>query len=171
MGRRAMRKRQEPAQKIQLLLAKPGNVADRLSPSQNRRKAQKQDFVQGIHHLAALAMIRQILEMIKKYNSLRKVQLIVHRNPSKRIRGIRQIQHFTRLSSGFFTRLPWARYARAGRRSRFRAGSSRSRARSRSRTRRFIRPYTCCRTGNCARKSLACCVKAASCAATARKSG
>jgi ABC-type uncharacterized transport system ATPase subunit len=83
MGRRAMQKRQKPAQKLQLLLAKPGNVTNRLSASQNRRQAKKQNLIQGTHHLAALAMIRQILEMIKKYNNLRKVQTIVHRNPSK----------------------------------------------------------------------------------------
>ena len=110
MGRRAMRKRQKPAQKIQLLLAKPGNVTNRLRPRQNRRKAHKQNFIQRIHHLAALAVIRKIPEMIKKYNNLRKVQTIVHRNPSKRIRGIRQIQRFMRLSSGFFTRLPCSKH-------------------------------------------------------------
>jgi hypothetical protein len=65
------------------LRRKPGNVTNRLSARQNRRQAHKQNLIQGTHHLAALAMIQQILEMIKKYNSLRKVQTIVHRNPSK----------------------------------------------------------------------------------------
>jgi hypothetical protein len=83
MRGRAMRKRQEAAQKPDLLLAKPGNVTNRLRPRQNRRQTQKKNLIQGIHHLAALAVIRQTLEMIKKYNSLRKVQSIVHRNPSK----------------------------------------------------------------------------------------
>ena len=63
------------------------------------------------------------------------------------------------------------RYARAGHRSRFQAGSNKCRSVNRSRTRPFIRRSMSCRAGNCARKSLASCVRAASCAAPAPLAG
>ena len=46
MRRRAVAKRPEPAQKLALPLAEPGDVGERLGPGENREKAQEQDFIE-----------------------------------------------------------------------------------------------------------------------------
>ena len=74
----------------------------RLRPGQHREQAQQQHLVERIGHLAALAGVRQILEIIQKNNRL--VDRPDSPPPpnsiasSHRIRGSRQIQHFSRLS-------------------------------------------------------------------------
>jgi hypothetical protein len=59
-------------QKGQLLVAEQRNIDDRLRTGQNRQKTQQQHLVERVHHLAALARIRQITEILQKDNSFAK---------------------------------------------------------------------------------------------------
>ena len=70
MRGRAVQKRPEPSQKAELLGPKAGDINKRLGPSQHRKKRQKQHLIQPIHNLAALARVRQIFKITKKYNRL-----------------------------------------------------------------------------------------------------
>ena len=45
----------EPAQQIELLLAKAGDVGEGLRPRQHREQAQQQDFIERINDLARAA--------------------------------------------------------------------------------------------------------------------
>lgn len=65
---RAVGERTEPAQQCELLLAEPGDVHDRLSSRQHRQQAEQQHLVERVDHLAALARVRQTLEMRQKDN-------------------------------------------------------------------------------------------------------
>jgi hypothetical protein len=58
--------RQEPPQQVELFLAKPCNIHERFRSGQNRQQNQKQHFRQRIIDLANLAIVRQIVEVIKK---------------------------------------------------------------------------------------------------------
>jgi hypothetical protein len=71
MGRYTVFEGAEPAQQVELVVAEPGDVDDRLGASQNSQQTQKKDFIERIANLAALAMIRQILKMLQKNNTLR----------------------------------------------------------------------------------------------------
>ena len=101
--RRAIAKRPEPAQKIELLLAEPGDIDEGLRPGQHRQQTQQQHLVERINHLAALPRIRQILEIVQKNNGFAERPTIPPQPSSiavlrNRIRGSRQIQHFSPLS-------------------------------------------------------------------------
>ena len=103
MRRRAVEKRPEPAQQIELLLAKARDINERLRPRQHRQKAQQQHLRERIDHLAGLPRVRQILEIVQENNRLverRQLQIRPpHRSSSQiRIRGQRQIQHSISLS-------------------------------------------------------------------------
>jgi DNA-binding GntR family transcriptional regulator len=63
---RAVRKGREPPQQVELLLAKPRDIRERLRSGQNRQQNQKQHFRQRIIHLAGLPIVRQIVEVIKE---------------------------------------------------------------------------------------------------------
>ena len=63
---RSIGERAESAEQVQLLVAKPGDIDERIGARQHREERQKQDFIQRIHDLAALAWIGHILEMIEK---------------------------------------------------------------------------------------------------------
>ena len=102
MGGRSMLKSQKPAQKIELFLAKPGNIDDGLCASQDCQQAQQQNLVERVHHLAALSRIGQIPEVIQKNQAIRERSTLrrryLHSCPPIRIRGLPQIQHFRTLS-------------------------------------------------------------------------
>ena len=109
--RRSVAKRPEPAQERELLLAEPGDVDEGLSPGQHRQKAQQKHLIERIHHLAALARVRQILEIAQKDDRFAKrpqsAALRVHRilrQPNQRITTDSALQPFVTHS---FTRLPW----------------------------------------------------------------
>ncbi len=92
MRRRAVEKRPEPAQQIELLLAKARDINERLRPRQHRQKAQQQHLRERIDHLAGLPRVRQILEIVQENNRLvERRQLRIrppHRSSSQiRIRG------------------------------------------------------------------------------------
>src|SRR5262249_6419314 len=73
------------------------------------RIAKRYTLFQRINHLAGLARVRQILEVIQKNNGFAKCRKSLRRaGHRQRIRGSRQIQHFSRLSRtpSSFTRLP-----------------------------------------------------------------
>jgi hypothetical protein len=71
----------EPTQKIKLLLVEPGNVDERLGSRQHREQTQKQDLLERIEHLAGLARVRQIPEMIQKGKCPEFRRRIRHHNP------------------------------------------------------------------------------------------
>jgi hypothetical protein len=81
----AVAKWAEPTQKIELLLAESGNFDERLGSRQHREQTQKQDLLERIEHLAGLARIRQIPEMIQKNNRFAERpefrRRLRHRNP------------------------------------------------------------------------------------------
>ena len=66
VGRRSIGERPEPAEKVELLFAEAGNIDEGIGTRQHREERQKQDLVQRIHDLAALARIGHFLEMIEK---------------------------------------------------------------------------------------------------------
>ena len=86
MGGRPMAKRPKPAQQRDLLFPKPRNVDECLRPRQHRQQAQQQHFGQRIDHLAGLARVRQILEIIQENNRLAKRRQVrtrpLHRSSS-----------------------------------------------------------------------------------------
>src|SRR5438477_8062399 len=62
MSGSSMLKRTEAAQKIELFLAKPGDIDDGLGSRQYRQQTQQQNLLERVHHLAALPRVGQILE-------------------------------------------------------------------------------------------------------------
>ena len=100
--RRAVAKRPEPAQQLDLLLAEPRDIDEGLRPRQHRQQAQQQHLGKRIDHLAGLARVRQILEIVQENNRLaERRQLRTARSIAVlriRIRGPRQIQHSIHLS-------------------------------------------------------------------------
>ena len=87
MRRRAVCERPEPAQKIELLLAKTGDVGEGLRPRQHRQQAQQQDLIERIDDFPGLTLIRHIFEIAEKSRrlgqSLEVPSARVHRNPPK----------------------------------------------------------------------------------------
>src|ERR1019366_10352663 len=65
---RPVTKRPEPAQEFEFHLTEQRDVDKGFRSRENREQTQQQDFVQRIKHLAALARIRKLLEMIQKNN-------------------------------------------------------------------------------------------------------
>ena len=59
---RAVAKRPEPAQQLELLLAEARDVDEGLRPGQHREQTQQQHLVERIDHLAGLARVRQSLK-------------------------------------------------------------------------------------------------------------
>src|SRR6266571_4498259 len=68
MRGRSMAKRPEPAQQIELLLAKAGDVDECLRPGQHGEQTQEQHLGKRIEHLAGLPSVRKILEIVQKNN-------------------------------------------------------------------------------------------------------
>ena len=109
MRGRSIAKRPEPAQQVELLLAEPGDVGERLRPGKHRQKAQQQHLVERIDHFAALARVWQILEILQKNNgfaecakSRRRLHRVPHQ-PNQRTTTDSALQPFV---TQFFTRLP-----------------------------------------------------------------
>jgi hypothetical protein len=61
MRRRAGEKRQETAEEFALLAAEPGDIDEGFGSRQHREERQQQYLIERIHHLAALAMVGQII--------------------------------------------------------------------------------------------------------------
>ena len=55
----AIGERPEPPQQLQLLVAKPGDMGDRLRTCEHAKQAQQKHLTERINHLAELARIRQ----------------------------------------------------------------------------------------------------------------
>jgi len=107
---RSIAKRQEPAQKADLLLAEPRDIAERLGAAEHREQAQQQHLGEWIKNFSALPRVRKIPETLKKNNSFaRRPKLhrsFLHRplrKPNQRITTDSAIQPFV---TKFFTRLP-----------------------------------------------------------------
>ena len=87
-----MAERPEPAQKLDLLLAEPRDIDKGLRPRQHRKQAQQQHLGERINHLAGLARVGQILEIVQENNRLVKSRRVrtrsIHRPSSEiQIRG------------------------------------------------------------------------------------
>ncbi len=97
---RAIGKRAQAPQKIELVLAELGDPGEGLGPGQYRKQGQKQDLLQRVNHLDQLPRIAQILEMIQENNALNESALVrVHlcNLPIESIENS-QIQHTRQLS-------------------------------------------------------------------------
>jgi len=108
--RSPLQKGTKPAQQAELLLAEAGDVGDGFRPGQHSQQAQKQDLGQRIHHLAALARVRQILEIAQKNNRLPKRRATFrlaahHRAPTANQWNTTDSAHHS-LVTPSFTRLP-----------------------------------------------------------------
>ena len=110
MRGRAMAKRPEPAQQRDLLLAEPRDINDRLCARQHREQAQQQHLGERIDHLAGLARIRQILEIVQENNRLakrRQVRTPLHRSPPHPNQRTTTDSAPHPFVTNFFTRSPW----------------------------------------------------------------
>ena len=65
---RSFAKRPKPAQEGELLAPEARDIDECLRPGQHRQQAQQQHLVERIHHLAALASIRQIFKILQENN-------------------------------------------------------------------------------------------------------
>jgi hypothetical protein len=65
-GRAFVAKRPEPALKIELVLAEPGDIDECLGPGQHCPQTQQQHLVARIKHFAALAWVLQFFETTQK---------------------------------------------------------------------------------------------------------
>jgi hypothetical protein len=77
---------------IDLSFPKPHNIHERLRPGQHGEKAQQQNLIQWIEHLAKLARVLQRFEMTQKDNCLANCALAprscAHHDPPKKNRRI-----------------------------------------------------------------------------------
>src|SRR3954468_19255796 len=71
----------ETAQQRELLRPEPGDIDKGLGPGQHREQRQQQHLVERIHHLAALARVRQIVKIAQKNRCFSK-------GPTIRRRGV-----------------------------------------------------------------------------------
>ena len=110
MGWRAFAKWPEPAQHVQLLVAEAGDVGNGFRPGQHGEQAKQQHLVERIHHLRALPMVRQILEIAQKDNRLGNRLAIgapgIHRNHPPANQRTSTDSPFQRVVTRSFTRLP-----------------------------------------------------------------
>jgi len=60
---RSIAKRPEAAQKLDLLLAEPRDIGERLGSGQHRKQTQQQHLLEWINNFASLARVRHIPEM------------------------------------------------------------------------------------------------------------
>src|SRR4051794_25692527 len=92
MRRRPIAKRPEAAQKRELLRPEPGDIDKGLGPGQHCEQRQQKHLVERIHHLAALARVRQIVKIAQKNNGFSKGPTIrrgVHpRTPPSNQKGL-----------------------------------------------------------------------------------
>jgi hypothetical protein len=83
----AIAKRPEPAQKIELLLPEARDVDEGLGSGQHRKQTQQQHLLERTEHLAGLARVWQISEMIQKNDRLTErpefCRRFRHRNPPR----------------------------------------------------------------------------------------
>jgi len=111
VGRRSVAKRPEPAQKVDLLLAEPGDIDERLRSAQHRQQTQQQHLGERIDNLAGLARVGQILEVIEKNNGFAQRRKFsgnrLHRILRKTNQRITTDSAHQPFVTNFFTRLPW----------------------------------------------------------------
>src|SRR4051794_21286510 len=92
MRRRPIAKRPEAAQKRELLRPEPGDIDKGLGPGQHCEPRQQKHLVERIHHLAALARVRQIVKIAQKNNGFSKGPTIRHgvhpRTPPSNQKGL-----------------------------------------------------------------------------------
>jgi hypothetical protein len=100
--RRPVPEWQEPAEKFDLLLAKPCDINDGFRSRKHCEQAQQKDLFEWIDHLTGLPRIwkiRKKSQKNKRFAARLEFRPCLHRVLRKnRIRGSRQIQHFSRLS-------------------------------------------------------------------------
>ena len=94
--------RAKAAQKIQLFLAKAGDVGETLGAGHHRKQAQEQDLIERVGHLARLAWVFEVIEMTQKNDRFVECRTIrypiVHGQSPPANRESVQNQHFTGLS-------------------------------------------------------------------------
>ena len=78
MRRRAIRKRSEPAQKVELPRPEAGDFHEAFRSRQDRQQAQQQHLIKRVDHLATLPRVRQRPEMIQKNNRFAQSTRRVH---------------------------------------------------------------------------------------------
>src|SRR4051794_35220929 len=78
MRRRAIRKRSEPAQKVELPRPETGDFHEAFRSRQNRQQTQQQHLIKRVDHLATLPRVRQRPEMIQKNNRFAQSTRRVH---------------------------------------------------------------------------------------------
>src|SRR4051812_21029614 len=103
MRRRPIAKWPETAQQRELLRPEPGDIDKGLGPGQHCEQRQHKHLVERIHHLAALARVRQIVKIAQKNTCFSKGSTIRRRlvhpcNPPSNLDGYRRIQSLTALS-------------------------------------------------------------------------
>ena len=98
VGRRAIGEGQKPAQQVQFLCPETGDIGERLRARQHSQEAQKQHFLQRVHHLRRLLRVRQVPEMLKECNTFADRSVHRHHGPLWITGGRRLIQNFLRLS-------------------------------------------------------------------------
>lgn len=103
---RPVAERPEAAQKLELPFAELRDIGERLRTRQHRQKTEKQNLVERIDHLAALPMIRQLVEIAKKHNRPGKSSVVRHRRPSSS-QKITTDSSLQPIVTPFFTRSPW----------------------------------------------------------------
>ena len=85
--RRAVEERTEAPEQVEFHATEPGNIDEGFGPGQHREQCQQEHFLERIHHLAALAPVRHIFEIIEKYNRFGKRAAVcrhfVHGRPPK----------------------------------------------------------------------------------------
>jgi hypothetical protein len=100
---RSRAERPEPPQKSELFLAKSDDIDKRLRPGQHGKRTQQQHLTQRINHFAALAGSGRSRKCSRKTTLSASAPQSAATNSiavlQTRIRGLRQIQHFTPLSS------------------------------------------------------------------------
>src|SRR4051812_44378207 len=107
MRRRAIGKRPEPAQKVELLCPEAGDFHEALGPRQDRQQAQQQHLIKRVDHLATLPRVRQRPEMIQKNNRFAQSTRRVHHATSLPNRWRSMESEPYSVVTHSFTRLPW----------------------------------------------------------------
>jgi hypothetical protein len=83
----------EPAQKVELPLAEPRDVDEAFRSGQNREQVEQQDFVEGTNHLARLTSVRQVIDILLKYDRLADRRKSRRRRLHRRSPPIESVDH------------------------------------------------------------------------------
>src|SRR4051794_11453135 len=108
MRRRAIRKRSEPAQEVELPRPEAGDFHKAFRSRQNRQQTQQQHLIKRVDHLATLPRVRQRPEMIQKNNRFAQSTRRVHHATSLPNRWRSMDSEPYPVVTHSFTRLPWA---------------------------------------------------------------